>query len=75
MIQLTQRQQDIVNIITAREKASISDIKEQLREDISTPTLNRDLAALVAGNYLTKTGKGRATSYKTSYFYRIFCTI
>lgn len=69
---LTPRQRDIVNIITTQQQASISAIKGQLREDVSIPTLNRELAALVAGGCLLKTGKGRATAYKISPYYRIF---
>jgi DeoR/GlpR family transcriptional regulator of sugar metabolism len=47
-MQLTVRQKNIISIVTAQEEASISEIKERLTEDISIPTLNRDLAALVA---------------------------
>lgn len=71
-MQVTTRQQYIINIVTTQENISISQIKEQLREDVSLPTLNRDIAALVAGNYLTKTGKGRAISYRISPFYQVF---
>ncbi len=74
-MQLTPRQQEIIQIVTAEETASISAIKEHLREDISTPTLNRDLAKLVAEHYLLKTGKGRATSYKISPAYNVFAPI
>jgi hypothetical protein len=71
-MQLTTRQQDIINIITAQKQVSISKIKEQLRDEISMPTLNREMAILVAENYLLKTGKGRATTYNISPFYKIF---
>ncbi len=71
-MRLTPRQQEIINIVTDREIVSISDIKAHLQEDVSTPTLNRDLASLVTGNCLIKTGKGRATSYKIAPAYKIF---
>ena len=71
-MQLTPRQQDIINIVTAQEDFSISQIKENLNEDISIPTLNRELAALVTNDFLVKTGKGRAISYKVSPFYKVF---
>lgn len=71
-MQLTSRQQDIIDIITAQQQAPISKIKEQLRDEISMPTLNREMALLVAENYLLKTGKGRATTYNISPFYKVF---
>ncbi len=71
-MQLTSRQQDIINIVTSQEGASISGIKEHLSEDVSIPTLNRDIAALVSSNCLTKIGKGRAIFYKISSFYKVF---
>ena len=74
-MQLTSRQQDIINIVTAQEQVSISKIKEHLNESVSTPTLNRDLAALVTNNCLAKTGKARATTYKISSFYKIFAPL
>lgn len=43
MIRLTPRQDDIINIIVTHEEISISEIKACLHEDISMPTLNRDL--------------------------------
>lgn len=72
---LTARQQQIINIVAAQENASISQIKERLQENISIPTLNRELSVLVTENCLTKTGKGRATSYKISPFYMVFAQI
>lgn len=74
-MQLTVRQQNIIDIITARQQAPISKIKELLRDDISMPTLNREMAALVAENYLLKIGKGRTTSYSISPFYKIFASL
>ncbi len=74
-MQLSSRQQKIINIITTQESTSISVVKEQLHEDVSIPTLNRELAALVANNCLLKTGKGRATSYSMSPYYIIFAPL
>ncbi len=74
-MQLSPRQQDIINIVMENPHVSISQIKENLRGKVSMPTLNRDMAALVAENYLLKSGKGRATSYSISPFYRIFAPL
>ncbi len=74
-MQLSFRQQDIINIVMAQPHMSISQIKENLREDVSMPTMNRDMAALVAGNYLLKSGKGRATVYSISPHYKIFAPL
>ncbi len=74
-MQLSARQQKIINIIMAQENTPISAVKEQLHEDVSIPTLNRELAALVAGNCLLKTGKGRAISYDISPYYKIFAPL
>lgn len=70
-IEITVRQQEILDIVEAKKQVSISEIKVFLEEDISIPTLNRDMAALVAVNYLQKIGKGRATSYEITPFYKI----
>ncbi|MES9856962.1 MAG: hypothetical protein ABW166_10205 [Sedimenticola sp.] len=74
-MKLTLRQKDIINIITAQQQAPISKIKKQLQDEVSTPTLNRELATLVANNHLLKTGKGRATSYSISPYYKIFAPL
>ena len=71
-MQLTNRQQNIIDIIDKQEKTSISEIKDKLGEDISIPTLNRDLAVLVTNNCILKIGKGRSTSYGISPYYKIF---
>lgn len=72
---ITARQQDIINIIEDNSKASISDISKNLLYKISIPTLNREIATLVEGNYLTKVGKGRATYYILSPAYKILAPI
>ncbi len=70
-MKLTPRQREIIDIVVNRKTASISDVKTHLQEEISIPTLNRDLAALVASNCLVKTGKGRATSYQIAPTYKV----
>ena len=74
-MRLTPRQQAIINVIAAQEPLSISGIRERLREDVSIPTLNRELATLVAEKCLIKSGKGRAISYRLSPYYRLFSPV
>ena len=74
-MQLSSRQQDIIDIIATQEQASISKIKDLLQDSLSVPTLNRQLAVLVAENYLLKIGKGRSITYKVSPFYRLFAPL
>ena len=74
-MQITARQQDIIDIITAQQQAPISKIKKQLQDDVSMPTLNREMAVLVAENYLLKIGRGRATSYSLSPSYKVFAPL
>lgn len=75
MTKLTERQKSIVNFVLEKENVSISDIKEQLGNSVSTPTLNRDLSFLVENHCLLKTGKGRATSYGISPSYHLFSAV
>jgi hypothetical protein len=44
-MQITSRQQNIIDIITVLQQAPISKIKEQLHAHVSMPTLNREMAA------------------------------
>ena len=71
-MKFTQRQNNIIDIVDDQTDISISKIQGSLAEEVSIPTLNRDLAALVAGNCLIKAGKGRSTSYKVSPLYKVF---
>jgi len=64
--------QSIIKLVAVKGSASISQIKGYLGEDVSIPTINRDLVTLVTGNCLMKTGKGRATLYKISPIYKVF---
>lgn len=71
-MQLTARQLEIIEIVKRNDQCAISQIKDQLSDNASVPTINRDLADLVAQNCLIKTGKGRATAYKVSPVYKVF---
>ncbi len=75
MTKLTNRQQQVIETIDRTENASISYIQSQLKESVSTPTLNRDISALLRLGFLDRTGQGRATTYKISYFYKLFAPI
>ncbi|MEQ1790172.1 MAG: Fic family protein [Rickettsiales bacterium] len=75
MMELSPRQRDIIDIVSAQGNASISKIKVALRDDVSTPTLNRDMAALLGKNYLVKSGQGRSIAYSISPFYKIFAPL
>ena len=73
--QLTDRQNKIMTLVAEQERISISQIKEQLQEDISQATLNRDLVQLVDKNFLDRIGKGRGITYVVSGFYRLFAPL
>jgi Fic family protein len=68
---LTYRQQNIIHIVENAQQASISQIQKALQETISIPTLNRELADLVAVGYLEKIGEGRRTAYILSDKYHL----
>ncbi|MDN5201272.1 Fic family protein [Fulvivirgaceae bacterium BMA10] len=72
---LTPRQQEIIDIIDAQGQASISKVKELLSSDASIPTLNRDMAKLVETNYLIKLGAGRSIVYVITPYYQLFAPI
>jgi len=78
-MKISSREQNIIDIIATQPQPqpqiSISNIKEQLHDDISIATLNREIAKLVTENYLLKTGKGRSISYSLSPFYKIFAPL
>ncbi len=74
-MKLSNRQQEIINIITANEQVAISQIKKRLEDAISIPTLNRDIAKLVENNFLQKTGAGRTTAYIITPHYKLFAPI
>ncbi len=62
----TYRQQKIIEILKNHPDISISEIRKFLNEDISQPTLNRDLAKLVQSVIVEKAGKARAIRYRLS---------
>lgn len=72
---LTPRQQEIINIIDAQGQASISKVKELLSNNPSIPTLNRDMAKLVETNCLKKLGAGRSITYIIAPNYKLFAPI
>lgn len=72
---LTPRQQEIIHIVNAHKQASISQVKELLASDTSIPTLNRDMAKLVAENCLKKIGAGRSITYVIAPQYKLFFPI
>jgi Fic family protein len=74
-MQLTPRQQVILATIKQLNQASISQVKHHLSETLSTPTLNRELAELVANRYLEKIGRGRGTYYRISPYYQLFAPV
>jgi Fic family protein len=59
----TKRQSAIFSIILENEPIGISTILEKLNGQISVPTLNRDLAALKAGNFILPEGRGPGIKY------------
>ncbi len=66
-----ERLNKIIQIVESNAGNSISAIKILLDENISTPTLNRNLASLVSNDVFIKTGKGRNTVYQISPHYRL----
>tara|TARA_R110000737_G_C14614741_1_gene491700 strand:- start:3057 stop:4121 length:1065 start_codon:yes stop_codon:yes gene_type:complete len=75
VMNLTPRQQEIIDIIATQGRLSISAIKELLDRELSIPTLNRDMAKLVEANYLKKLGAGRAITYVISPDYQLFAPV
>lgn len=73
--QLTLRQQKIIDIVREKGRVSISDIQSLLDDEVSIPTLNRELALLVKCNYLLRFGESRAISYELSPAYAILAPI
>jgi Fic family protein len=71
-MKLTYRQQKIIEILKNHPNVSISEIRDFLNEDISQPTLNRDLAKLVELSAIEKTGKARAIRYRLSTGFKLF---
>ncbi len=72
---ISARQQEIIQIVLEQEQASISRIQERLSQKISIPQLNRDMAGLVGSNYLQKVGAGRSTAYIVTLYYKLFAPL
>lgn len=68
----TARQQHIIEIIKASGSVSISQIEDLLNEQVSRPTLNRDLATLVSCGAIVPSGSARARKYSITDEYRLF---
>ena len=63
---LSTRHQLIINALQGSEGLRISQIRTLLTEDVSIPTLNRDLKTLTELGLLIKSGVGRSTVYHVS---------
>lgn len=74
-MKLTTRQEKIIGIINAQGKISISEILKSLNDETTQLTLNRDLAKLIKNSILIRSGRGRATTYSISGFYKLFFSI
>lgn len=72
---MTDRPQRIMHMVALQGQVSISALKALLQDDISQPTLNRDLATLVRERALVKSGKARAISYRVSDHYKLFAHV
>lgn len=70
-MKVTQRQHKIAKLIAFNAGIAISAIKTLLNENVSIPTLNRNIAALVSMGILIKSGNGRNNVYNISTRYRL----
>ena len=59
----TKREQELIGIIMNNSPISISEIQTKISEQISIPTLNRELAKLKSRNILLTEGKGPSLKY------------
>ena len=75
MINLTSRQQEIIDLIVSQGQVAISQIKDSLSDSPSISTLNRDLAKLVDLKYIKKRGAGRSITYVVTPHYKLFAPI
>ena len=71
IMELNQRQQELLKWLSGRPDKRISEIKELMVTEVSIPTLNRDLKELVGAGILIKSGSGRNTVYRISDSYRL----
>lgn len=68
---VTPRQQLIIKILGSHPNIQISEIKKRLLQEVSIPTLNRDLKELVSQGLLIKSGEGRNTTYRIASAYQL----
>lgn len=74
---ITLRQEKILTFLESYPLVSISELAEMLDLDVSIPSINRDLAKLVAAGIINRIGKGRYTTYRVSptyHFHKIIDT-
>ena len=69
------RHQEIFGIIISNQPIGISEIAKKLSIEISTPTLNRELALLKKQNILQSQGAGPSTKYSINYEGLMFANI
>lgn len=68
---ISPRQQLIIKTLGSHPNIQISEIKKRLTQDVSIPTLNRDLRELVDLGLLTKSGEARNTTYRITSSYQL----
>jgi len=68
---ITKRQESIIEWLILHPGSRISEIKTGIKEEVPTPTLNRDLRNLVEQNILVRTGTTRNIAYHVSRDYQI----
>lgn len=71
-IELTPRQHAIIHFAKNMAWFSVSDIADQLPEDISTATLRRDLSYLAIHNILEKQGENKGVKYSLTEQSKLF---
>ncbi|MBL7789144.1 MAG: Fic family protein [Chitinophagales bacterium] len=72
---MEEREQKIIDIVERAGSSSSQFIYEQIKIECSYATLKRDLAKLVKENYISVTGRGKATKYSLSPLYSLLSPI
>lgn len=75
MTGLDSRQEAIITILQERRELEITELEQALAQKTSRSTLNRALADLVARGFLSREGKGKATTYKLSPTYSLLAPV
>jgi Fic family protein len=70
-MQVNIRQRLIIKILGSHPNIQISEIKKRLSQEVSIPTLNRDLKGLVDQGLLVKSGEARNTTYRITSTYQL----